>query len=38
MTPATFKMEFFVEIIKKWNLLNTVPKSSILDVTAKTKN
>ena len=37
-THATSKMEFFVAIIKKWNLLNTVPKSSILDVTADTKN
>ena len=37
-TPATSKMEFFVAIIKKWKLLNTVPKSSILEVTADTKN
>ena len=37
-TPAKSKMEFFVAIIKKWKLLNTVPKSSILDVTADTKN
>ena len=29
-TPATSKMEFFVAIIKKWKLLNLVPKSSIL--------
>ena len=36
--PATSKMEFFVTIIKKQNLLNTVPKSSILDVTIDTKN
>ena len=37
-TPATSKMEFFVAIIKKWKLLNIVPKSSILDVTMDTKN
>ena len=37
-TPATSKMEFFVAIIKKWKLLNIVPKSFILDVTADTKN
>ena len=37
-TPATSKMEFFVAVIKKWKLLDTVPKSSILDVTADTKN
>ena len=36
--PATSKMEFFVRIIKKWKLLNIVPKSSILDVTMDTKN
>ena len=32
------KMEFFVAIIEKWKLLNTVPKSSILDVTVDTKS
>ena len=37
-TPATSRMEFFMAIIKKWKLLNIVPKSSILDVTADTKN
>ena len=37
-TPATTKMEFFIAIIKKWKLLNIVPKSSILDVTMDTKN
>ena len=36
--PATSKMEFFVAIIKKWKLLNTVAKSSVLDVTMDTKN
>ena len=36
--PATSKMEFFMAIIKKWKLLNIVPKSSILDVTADTEN
>ena len=35
--PATSKMEFFV-VINKWKLLNIVPKSSILDATADTKN
>ena len=37
-TPATSKMEFFVALIKKWKVLNIVPKSSILDVTVDTKN
>ena len=37
-TAATSKMEFFVQIIKKWKLLNIVPKSYILDVTADSKN
>ena len=37
-TPAASKMEFFVALIKKWKLLNIVPKSSNLDVTADTKN
>ena len=37
-TPATSKIEFFVAIIKKQKLLNTFPKSSILDVTMDTKN
>ena len=37
-TPATSKMEFFVAIIKNWKLLNTVPKSFILDGAADTKN
>ena len=37
-TPATSKIEFFVAIVKKWKLLNIVPKSSILDVTEDTKN
>ena len=37
-TPATSKMEFFATIIKKQKLLNTVPKSSILDVPMHTKN
>ena len=41
-TPETYKMEFFVALlkffVKKWKLLNAVPKSSILDVTADTKN
>ena len=37
-THVTSKMEFFVAIIKKWKLLNIVPKSFILDVTADTKN
>ena len=36
--PVTSKTEFFVAIIKKWKLLNIVPESSILDVTADTKN
>ena len=36
--PATSQNEFFVAIIKKKKLLNTVPKSSILDVTVDTKN
>ena len=36
--PATSTMEFLLAIIKKWKLLNIVPKSSILDVTADTKN
>ena len=36
--PATSKIEFFVAIIKKKKLLNTVPKNSILDVTMDTKN
>ena len=36
--PATSKMEFFVAIIKKWKLLNTAAKSSVLDVTMDTKN
>ena len=31
-TPATSRMEFFVAIIKKWKLLNIVPKSFIFDV------
>ena len=31
-TPAISKIEFFVAIIKK-QLLNTVPKNSVLDVT-----
>ena len=35
---ATSKMEYFVAIIKKWKLLNIVPKSFILDVTVDTKN
>ena len=33
--PAISKIDFFGAIIKKWKLLNAVPKSSILDVTAK---
>ena len=37
-TPATSTTEFFVAIIKKQKLLNTVPKSFILDVTTKKKN
>ena len=37
-TLATSMMEFFVAINKKRKLLNIVPKSSILDVTADTKN
>ena len=37
-TPATSKMEFFLAIIKKRKLLDIVPKSSILDVIADTKN
>ena len=37
-TLATSKMEFFVAINEKWRLSNIVPKSSILDVTADTKN
>ena len=37
-TPTTSKIEFLVGIIKKWKLLNIVPKGSILDVTAGTKN
>ena len=37
-TPATSKMEFFVEIITKWKLLNVIPKTSILDVRVDTKN
>ena len=37
-TPATSKVEFFMAIIKKWKLLNIVPKSFILDVTMDTKN
>ena len=37
-TPETSRMEFFVAIIKKWKLLSIVPVSSILDVTADTKN
>ena len=37
-TPATSKVEFFVAIIKEWRLLNVIPKSSILDVTADMKN
>ena len=37
-TPATSKIVLFVAIIKKQNLLNTVQKSSILDVTMDTKN
>ena len=36
--PATSKIEFFVAIVKKQKLLNTVPKSSILDITLDTKN
>ena len=36
--PATSKKEFFVTIIAKYKLLNTVPKSSILDVVMDTKN
>ena len=36
--PAIFRMEFFLAIIKKWKLLNIVPKSFILDVTEDTKN
>ena len=37
-TPATSKIEFFVAIIKEWRLLNVIPRSSILDVTADMKN
>ena len=37
-TTATSKMEFFVVITKKYKQLNTVPKSSILDVAMDTKN
>ena len=37
-TATTSKMDFFMAIIKKWKLLNIVPKSSILDLTADTKN
>ena len=37
-TPATSNMEFFVAIIKKWKLLNTVSKSFFLYVTADTKS
>ena len=37
-TPATSKVEFFMAIIKKWKLLNIVPKSFILDVIMDTKN
>ena len=37
-TSATSKTEFFVAIIKKKKLLNTVPESSILDVTMDTKS
>ena len=36
-TPATSKIEFFVAIIKKWKLLNTVPKSSIFSPIRKTR-
>ena len=36
--PATSKIEFFVAVIKIWMLLSIVPKSSILDLTADTKN
>ena len=36
-TPATSNIELFVAIIKKQKLLNTVQKSSILDVTMDTK-
>ena len=37
-TPATANIELFVAIIKKLKLLNTIQKSSILDVTMDTKN
>ena len=37
-TPAISKIKFFVAIIKRWMLLNIVPKSSTLGVTADTKN
>ena len=37
-TPGTSKIEFFVAVIRKQKLLNTVRKSSILDVTMDTKN
>ena len=36
-TPATSNIEVFVAITKKQKLLNTVQKSSILDVTMDTK-
>ena len=37
-TSVTSKMELFVAIIKKYKLLITVPKNSILDVTMDSKN
>ena len=37
-TPTTSKMKFFVAIIKELEMLNIVPKSSIIDIKADMKN